>query len=463
MSISNQHPNSNIAASRRSFLGRSAAALAGFAILPSGLVSGANRVSPNSKVRLAVVGCGNQGGSIGSWFKRTGMADIVCVCDVDLEGKHCAKFLAEVPDARRYTDFRKMFDKETGNIDAVIVGTPDHSHFPICMQAMALGKSVYVEKPMAHTFLEVELMMKAAEKYGVVTQMGNQGHSEANHWQFKAWSEAGVIKDVTRIDAFMVSSRRWHGWEVNGMPAGEPMPAGMDWESWIATAAMTPFNARLHPQTWRGWFDYGSGAFGDWGPHILDTCHRFLELGLPEEVTAVKLDGRNQWIYPQSSTIAFKFPARGKHPACVVNWHDGIGNMPELPEEIPAGTELGHAGKIIYSKEHVFRGGSHGSTLRIAPEEKFRELRKSLPEFPKKNPDHASNFLLACRGEATANSPFSVAGPLTQMFALGILAQRYGGTIKFDRASRRITSHADGQAMLTGPRPRPGWEQYYRL
>ena len=465
MSTPKLHPilNTNAGKSRRTFLGTSLGAMAAFGILPSGLVSGANRVSPNSKVRLAVVGCGNRAGTIGVWFKRTGQVDIVCVCDVDFEGKHCGEFLPQVPEARRYTDFRKMFDKEAANIDAVIVGTPDHSHFPICMQAMALGKAVYVEKPMAHTFQEVELMIKAAEKYGVVTQMGNQGHSEANHWQFKAWTEAGVIKDVTRIDAYMTSSRRWHGWDPKAMPEGETPPAGMDWESWIATAPMTPFNAKLHPQTWRGWFDYGSGAFGDWGPHILDTCHRFLELGLPEEITAVKLDGRNEFIFPQSSTIAFKFPARGNRPACVVNWHDGRGNMPELPKEIPAGTDVGNAGKIIYAKEHIFRGGSHGSTLRIAPEEKFRELRKSLPDYEKKSPDHAMNFILACRGEATVNSPFSVSGPLTQMFTLGVLAQRYGGTIKFDRATKTITSHANGPAMLAGRPPRAGWEQYYKL
>lgn len=451
--------------SRRRFLGSvgSAAAIAALPFTPACSAASGRRVSPNSKVRLAFVGLGNRGGDVGKWFKRKPEAEFVCACDVDLKGKHCAGFLKEIPGIPLYTDFRKMFDKETANIDAVIVGTPDHSHFPICMQAMALGKAVYVEKPMAHTFQEIELMMKAAEKHGVVTQMGNQGHSEANHWQFKAWTEAGVIKDVSRIDAFMTSSRRWHGWDVKGMPEAETPPPGIDWEPWIATAPMTPFNARLHPQTWRGWFNHGSGAFGDWGPHILDTCHRFLELGLPEEITAVKLDGRNEYIFPQSSTIAFNFPARGKHPACVVNWHDGKGNMPQLPPEIPAGTNVGSAGKIIYSKEHIFLGGSHGSTLRIAPEQKFREIRKSLPEHAKKAPDHAMNFILACRGEATANSPFSVSGPLTQMFTLGILAQRFGGTIKFDRTAKTITSHADGAAMLTGPQPRPGWEQYYKL
>jgi len=449
---------------RRRFLGTAAAA----ALLPflparNAWSAPARRVDPNSKVRLAICGIGNRGGDIGRWFHAKPEAEFVCACDVDLKGKHCARFLKEVPGLPLYTDFRKMFDKEAGNIDAVIVGTPDHTHFAITMQAMALGKHVYVEKPMAPTFRQTELMMRAAEKHGVVTQVGNQGHSEANHWQFKAWTEGGVIRDVRRVDAYMVAARRWHGWQVDGMPEAQPMPDGLDWDGWISTAPMTGFHSRLHPQNWRSWYDYGCGAFGDWGPHILDTTHRFLELGLPEEITAEKREGPNDFIFPQLSTVLFKFPARGGHPACEVRWFDGKGNRPQLPPEIPADTDMGSAGKIIYGGDLVFRGGSHGSTLRIQPEEKFREMRDSLPDYVKRAPDHASNFLLACRGEAEANAPFSVGGPLNQMFALGILAQRFGGTFRFDRESKKLTSHPEGEALLAGPPPRPEWEQYYRL
>ncbi len=452
--------------SRRTFLRQALAvsALGGINILPAHARPGAGRVSPNSKVRVAIVGCGNRGAEIGLWFNRVNLCEIVAVCDVDIDGKHCEKFLKEIPESvPRYRDFREMFDKEENNIDAVSCNTPDHSHFPVCMQAMALGKHVYVEKPMAHTFVQADLMMKAAEKYGVVTQVGNQGHSEANHWQFKAWTEGGIIKDVHRIDAYMVAARRWHGWEIDGMPKAEPMPEGIDWETWCATAPMADFHPRLHPANWRSWFDYGCGAFGDWGPHILDTCHRFLDLGLPSEIIAEHRDGPNNWIYPQASTIRFRFPARGSHPACDVWWYDGQGNNPPLPPEIEPGTNIGHAGKIIHSKELVFRGASHGSTLRIVPTSKFREMRDQLPEYAQRMPDHVTNFLQACRGEAEANSPFSVGGPLNQMFNLGILAQRYGGTIKFDRQRNVITSHANGRQMLAGNPPRPGWEQYYRL
>lgn len=453
--------------SRRQFLRQTLAAgmlgtLGGINILPAH----ARRISPNSKVRLAIVGCGNRGGSIGEWFHQKEICEIVTVCDIDLDGKHCAKFLGLLPaSVTRYTDFRKMFDAEEKNIDAVIVGTPDHSHFAITMQAMALGKHVYVEKPLAHTFLQTELLIKAAEKFGVVNQVGNQGHSEANLTQFRAWTEAGIIKDVHRIDAYMTARRRWHGWDIKGMPTGGQPPVGVDWDLWCATSPMTDFDQSLHPENWRCWFDYGCGAFGDWGPHILDTCHRFLELGLPSEVIAERRDGPNDWIFPQASTIHFKFPARGKHPACDVIWYDGQGNNAPLPPEIEPGTNMGSAGKIIHSKDLVFRGASHGSTLRIVPTEKFRELTQSgvLPKYETKVPDHADNFLMACRGEAEANAPFSIGGPLNQMFNLGILAQRYGGTIAFDRETKQITSHANGNEMLAGHPPRPGWEQYYRL
>jgi len=454
--------------SRRTFLRQALAAsvigsVGGLNILPAH----ARRVSPNSKVRLAVVGCGNRAGQIGGGFQKKDIAEIVTVCDVDLDGKHCANFLKGLPSSvTRYRDFRQMFDKEEKNIDAVIVGTPDHSHFPITMQAMALGKHVYVEKPLAHTFHQTELLMKAAEKFGVVTQVGNQGHSEANRTQFKAWTEGGIIKDVHRIDAYMVAARRWHGWKIDGMPKGGTPPEGMAWDEWCATAPMTDFDGRLHPANWRSWFDYGCGAFGDWGPHILDTCHRFLELGLPSEIIAEHRDGPNEWIFPQASTIRFKFPARGKHPACDVWWFDGKGNRPPQPPEIDEGTGMRDAGKIIHSKELVFRGFSHGSTLLVAPNDKHREMSAAgaLPEYQARGlPDHAQNFLSACRGEAEANSPFSIGGPLNQMFNLGILAQRYGGTIKFDRETKQITSHPNGQQMLAGNPPRPGWEQYYKL
>ena len=240
-------------------------------------------VGPNERVNLAVCGIGNRGGEILREFAKTGEANIVALCDVDMGAPHTEQSLKQFPNVPRFQDFRQMFDKMGDQIDAVSVGVPDFSHFPICMLAMSLGKHVYTEKPMARTFYEVELMMKAAKKYKVVNQMGNQGHSEGNYFQFKAWKDAGIIKDVTAITAHMNAPRRWHGWDTNikSFPPGQPVPQTLDWNTWLMTARFHDYNKDYVNGQWRCWYDFGMGALGDWGAHILDTAHQFLELGLP--------------------------------------------------------------------------------------------------------------------------------------------------------------------------------------
>jgi len=300
----------------------------------------------------------------------------------------------------------------------------------------------------------------------LVTQMGNQGHSGANYFQFKAWRDAGVITDVTRITAFMNNSRRWHGWgeSVSAYPE-QPMPHEIDWDQWIDVVdAERPYSDRLHPQEWRSWYEFGCGAFGDWGPHILDTCHRFLELGYPTTIRPVELKGVNpaNLVFPQESTIRFDFPARGPGlPACEVTWYDGVDNVPQLEPELSE-VRLRSPGKVIYAKDLTFHGDSHGSPLRVVPREKFIEVRQSLPKFPQKHSDHYENFLLACKGEEEARSPFSVSGPLTQVFNLGVLAQRLGVEIQFDPVRKQITNNRSANALLD-PAPRSGWEEFYRL
>lgn len=459
--------------SRRNFL-KTSAAFGAFTFLPSRMLWGAG--TPNEKIRLAVIGIGNRGKVNINNIAQNEICEIVALCDVDLLGKHTAEIQANFPKARKFSDFRKLFDDMADQIDAVLISTPDHSHFSMTMLAMSLGKHVYVEKPLAHTFGQVERLMDLAERSGVVTQMGNQGHSGANYFQFKAWSEAGLIKDVTRITAHMTKGRRWHGWgqDVTAYPE-QPLPEGMDWDLWMDYAPEHPFSKKLHPQEWRSWFDYGSGAFGDWGPHILDTCHRFLDLGMPKKISALKREGANDFVFPQASTIKFAFPKRGKKPACDVTWYDGVENAPEVEAEygtlktdpetgktsrLPV--ELKRPGKIIYSKDLVFKGRSHASHLEILPYEKYMDMRRELPRFPQKNSNHYLNFLLACKGEEVARSPFSISGPLTQVFNLGCIAQRLGGDIKFSRSKKKITNNKLANALLD-PTPRKGWEQYYSL
>lgn len=463
--------NLHLQSTRRDFLKRSAM-LSAFSFIPASLVMGtrssAKTVSANEKVRLAVIGAGNQGGGDLKNLFQSGHCEVVAICDVDLKGKHVQGSLQAHPNAKTFSDFRVMFDKMADGIDAVLVATPDHSHFACAMLAMSLGKHVFVEKPLAHTFGQCERMIALAEKSKVVTQMGNQGHSGANYFQFKAWAEAGVIRDVTAVDAHMNNPRRWHGWGtgVTEYPT-DPMPEGIDWDTWCGPAPVNSFSKRLHPQEWRSWYDYGCGAFGDWGPHILDTAHRFLKLGLPQSVQVLKREGPNDFVFPQASTIRFNFDARGEGlPACKVTWYDGKGNYPKTPEELGE-VKVNRPGKLIYGKDKdgknlVFQGGSHGSPLSILPREKFMEMRGDLPKIEGKNSNHYTNFLLACKGEEEARSPFKVSGELCQVFNLGIVAQRVGADLTFDPKTKEIIGNADAQALLD-PAPRKGWEEFYKL
>lgn len=466
--------------SRRSFLKKSIIA-GGAATLASSPIGNVLVARPNERVNLAIVGVGNRAGEILREFHKTGLCNIVALCDVDMGAKHTEAALKQFPDVPRFQDFRAMFDKMGNQIDAVSVGVPDFSHFPVTMMALGLGKHVYVEKPMARTFLEVDLMMEKAKKNPkLVTQMGNQGHSEANYFQFKAWKDAGIIKDVHKVVGHMNMPRRWHGWDVNmqGFPAEEQIPSTLDWDLWQMQTMGHDYNKDFVNGQWRCWYEFGMGALGDWGAHIFDTAHEFLDLGLPTQVSAEMLEGHNSFFFPMSSTLKFSFPKRNRLPAVDVWWYDGLDNLPPIPEgygvsgldpNIPAPStgELESAslnpGKIIYGKDLTFKGGSHGSTLSIIPEEKAKELESKLPEVPESTSNHYANFLKACKGEEETRSPFEVAGPLSQMFCLGVLAQRLNTKLDFDRDKKEIINDKFANALLVGPPPKKGWEQYYQV
>lgn len=472
-------------ASRRDFLKTMMVASAGLAVggRPS-LLYGQdvkNAKTKGEKVKIAYIGIGNRGQQIIEAFAKTGMVEVVALCDVDMGAQHTQKVMAMYPNAKLFRDFRKLFD-EAGNLfDAVAIATPDHSHFPISMLALASGKHVYVEKPLARTFYEAELLMEAARKRPhLATQVGNQGHSEANYFQFKAWMDAGIIKDVTAVTAHMNNARRWHKWDSNihRFPTGQQLPPDMDWDSWLCAAEHHDYHPDYHLGQWRCWYDFGMGALGDWGAHLLDTVHEFLELGLPYEISMLYANGHNDYFYPYSSTILFRFPQRKGMPPVDVTWYDGLDNLPPLPEGYGASvgadnvptTNQGNTaskklkpGKIIYTKDLIFKGGSHGSTLSIIPEERAREMADRLPEVPKSPSNHFENFLLACQGREKTRSPFEINGVLSQVFSLGVIAQRLNTQLFFDPRTKQITNNAFANAMLTGIPPRKGWDEFYKL
>lgn len=447
--------------SRRRFLGSILVAGAAPLILPNRLLG---QSAPSRTLNLACVGIGNQGRIVSRRIGDHHRVRVVAVCDVDLDHERVAEVLNAFPDARRFHDFRKMFDEMDQDIDAVSICTPDHAHFPVAMHAISMGKHVYVEKPLAHTFRETEFLMAAAEKYGVVTQMGNQGHSGANYHQFKAYAEAGLLDGVNKVISFMNGNRRWHGWgEVTRFPEGEKAPGGLRWEHWHTTAEERPFSERYHPGNWRGWYRYGMGALGDWGPHILDTVHRFLDLGLPEKVELVHIKNHNRYIFPLESTLKFNFPARGEKPPVELYWYDGVENLPETPPEFENGS-MGDVGKFLLGGKHSFLGGAVASPLRVIPEAERRAVQAELPSFSGGS-NHYENFILSALGEEKCRSSFEISGPLNQVLNLGVIAQELGSSeaLRFDRETKRFVDNDKANDLLVGAPPRQGWEHYYKL
>lgn len=474
---------------RREFLKSMAVASAGVALTPgeilgNGMAGSSAAVIGNpkgEKVKIAYVGIGNRGEQIIGDFAKTGMVEVVALCDVDLDGPQCQKVLKMYPNAKRYRDFREMFDKSGKDFDAVAGAIPDCSHFALVMLCLNQGKHIYIEKPLCRTFHEAELIMDSARRHpDVVTQMGNQGHSEGNYFQFKTWVEAGIIKDVTAITAHMNNSRRWHPWDAEHMfrmPVEENVPKNMDWDSWLGVLPYHEYNKDYHQGQWRCWYDTGMGCLGDWGAHLIDTAHEFLNLGLPYEISMEYANGHNDYFYPYSSTILFRFAQRNGMPPVDITWYDGIDNLPPLPagyggsaatSGVPATNQATKAtklnpGKIIYTKDLTFKGGSHGSTLSIIPEEAAKDMAAKLPEVPKSPSNHFENFLLACQGKEKTRSPFEVSGVLSQVFCLGVIAQRLNAKLYFDPRTKKFTNNEFANAMLAGLPPRKGWEEFYKM
>lgn len=463
-----------------------AVASAGMALAPGEMLgsepAGRKTMKPKGeKVRIAYVGIGNRGNQIIKDFAKTGMVEVVALCDVDLDGPQCKEALGMYPSAKRFRDFREMFDKCGSEFDAVAAAIPDCAHFAVAMLALAQGKHIYLEKPMCLTFHQGERMIAAARKHPeLATQVGNQGHSEANYFQFKTWMEAGIIKDVTAVTAHMNNPRRWHKFDAEGMyrmPVEQPVPRNMDWDAWLGVLPYHAYNEKYHQGDWRCWYDTGMGCLGDWGAHILDTVHEFLDLGLPYEIDPLYEKGHNDYFFPYSTTLLFRFGARNGMPPVDITWYDGLDNLPPLPEGYGGGVATANVpssnqgdavgalspGKEIYTRDLIFKGGSHGSTLSIIPGKAAEEMAGKLPEVPASPSNHFENFLLACQGKEKTRSPFEICGVLCQVFCLGVIAQRLNTRLFFDPRTRQFTNNDFANAMLVGLPPRRGWEEFYTL
>lgn len=438
------------------------------------------------KVRVACVGLGCRAWDVINSLEDTGLCHVAALCDTDLGGTQCVEALKRYPTLPRFSDFRKMLDKMEGKVDAVIVSTPDFSHFPALMDAMRRGLAVFSEKPLAHTFEECELLMAAERKYGVVTQMGNQGHSGKNYWQFKHYVETSVIdvSKLTRLVAHMNSPRRWHKWngKVDGFRRGEALPNGLDWDTWLGTAAYHDYSKDYVQGEWRSWFDFGNGCLGDWGAHTMDTMHRFFSLGLPTEVQIKNVEGWNPFVFPMQDTLVYKFPAVGRRPAIELEWYEGVKNVPTFGkgykylsgDGIPAsgaGTSA-KKGQLMPGKYFelsdgmAWEGTSHANPILMCgdsnevPDYPYKDTPATAPDL-----DHYRNFLRAVMGEGRARSPFMVSAPLSEVFCLGCIAQRLNRSFRFDPVNKQVVGDAAANALLKGAAgtPRKGWEEFYKV
>lgn len=417
---------------RRKFLELSGATIAGFSIVPRHVLGGKGFIPPSDKLNIAAIGVGGKGSVNIERSYNNGTDNIVALCDVD--DRMATEARKQFPKAPYYRDYRELLDKEAKTIDAVLVSTPDHMHGVIALAAMKLGKHVYCEKPLTHDIYEARILTQAAEKYRVVTQMGNQGSSGDSTRYVETWIQDGLIGDVHKVHVW-TNRPVW----PQGIPSPkekQPVPKEVDWDLWLGTAPKRDFNNLYIPANWRGWVDFGTGALGDMGCHFMDVPFRALKLGYPTSVycsTSVKWKGffdidNNMDSYPAATKIHIQFPARESMPPVQLIWYDG-GIQPERPEELLPDQELGEldGGILFEGSQGKLLAGLFGRKPTILPTAKMKYINLPEPSKPlveNGEEGHQQQWVKACKAGygAYTSSAFAESGPLTETVLMGNLA-----------------------------------------
>jgi len=401
---------------RRGFIGTSAAAVAGFTIIPRHAVSGLGHRAPSDKLNISCVGIGGMGRSNLVNVAKT--ENIVALCDVDWRGQ-TLKVFETYPGAGRYKDYRVMLDKQK-EIDAVIVATSDHTHAVISMESMRRGKHVFTQKPLTRTVYESKALAQAAKEYKVATQMGNQGQATDGPRRLREMIWDGVIGPVREVHV-------WTDRPNNGLfktywpqgvarPEDTPLtPAELDWDLFLGPSPMRPYHPAYHPFRWRGWWDFGTGALGDIGCHSLDPIFRALKLKYPNTIQAVSTLVNNE-TYPLASIVKYEFPAREGMPPVSLTWYDG-GMRPLIIPELEEGMKMGAGGTLyIGDKGKIL----NDTILPVSLRKSYSPPATTIPS----SPGHEEEWIIACKGGPAAGSDFSWAGPLTETVLLGNIALR---------------------------------------
>ena len=409
---------------RRGFL-KAAGAASAFMIVPRHVLGGRGYRAPSEKLNIAGIGVGGMGGGN---LRQCRNENIVALCDVD--SNYAANTIKRYPRAKVYTDYRVMFDKQK-DFDAVVIATPDHTHAVITMAAMELGKHVYCQKPLTHTVYEARKITEAARRYKVQTQMGNQGHSSEQIRLLKEWLADGAIGDVRQVYAWTdrpVGGDPWSDFAVRARPEDRPaVPESLDWDLWLGPVRYRPYHPEYHPTKWRAWLDFGTGALGDMGCHIIDPAFWALDLGAPESIAATSTHWQKEVsseTFPRASIVRYEFPARGSRPPVKLTWYDGR-LLPPIPDELEKGRKVPGSGAFIIGDKGCIMHGSHGAGgLRIIPEKKMREYKRPEKTIPRVNGGHEGDWVRACKDGRPASSSFEYGGALTEMVLLGMVAIR---------------------------------------
>ena len=437
---------------RRGFIRHAGLAAAGLALVRPLLGADAPLAAG---LKIAGVGVGGMGGQNIRACAKAG-AEIVALCDV--HPANCAGLYKDFPKAATYTDFKVMLEKHP-EIQGVVIATPDHTHAHIAMACMRAGKHVYVQKPLAHDVFEVRRMTEAAREHKVISQMGNQGHSGEGIRLMTEWIAAGLLGEVREVHTW-TNRPIWPQDDDMDRPKDTPaVPQGMDWNLWIGPAPMRPYHPAYHPGKWRAWSDFGTGALGDMGCHIIDPVFMALKLGYPESVegsvaTAYANFGerakiRNE-VFPRSSIVRYHFPARDGLPPVEMTWWDG-GLMPERPSELPDDMPFGddNGGCLFVGSKGKMTCGCYGSNPRIINRD-LREAAKAVPKtIPRIRNGHEADWLNAIKGGPAACSNFDVSGPLSEAVLMGNLALRFPNRrLQWDGAAMKVTNDVEANKFV---------------
>ncbi len=424
---------------RRDFL----AAASTVVVLPRHVVGGAGFKAPSDTLHIAGVGAGGMGGA---YLREVSSENIVALADVDDE--RAAETYARFPNAARYTDFRRLFENE-GGIDAVVIGTPDHTHAVVAMAAFDLGKHVYCAKPLARTIYEVRRMTDAARKAGVATQMSTQSNALDDHRVIAEMIWDGAVGPVREVHIW--DNRPIWPQGVERPEETPPVPATLDWDLWLGPAPRRPYHPIYVPFSWRGWLDFGTGALGDMGCHHFDPVFRALKLGAPERVHASSSELLEE-TFPKASIVHYDFPAREGMPPVRVSWYDG-GLKPPRPEGLPDGEPMGvpdPGGAYFTGDDGVLMTDGTGRNPRLLPHSKMDGYEMPSETLPR-SIGHYQEWIEAAKGGPKAGAHFDYGGPITEAVLLGNIAIRTGKTLRWDAERMRITNDEEANRLIREP------------